>query len=87
MKTKMEYNFLLTILFWMAGTINLQAKEYDLWVGSVRVTSENCNNITGGSIKSGTVTFNPNSWVLTLTNVRIEANGSGGDVIHNNLRR
>lgn len=50
------------------------------------MTSSNCNDITGGSIKSGTVKYNPSTNTLTLTNVRIEGTGSGGDVIHNQSR-
>ena len=81
--------FLLTILFWMAGTMSVQAADdvdYGFWVGSVKVKKSNCNNITGGNIISGTVKYNPDTNVLTLTNVRIKGTGSGGDCIHNKSR-
>ena len=79
--------FLLTVLLWMAGTMSSHAAtDYGFWVGSVKVTSSNCNDIKGGSIKSGTVKYNPDTNTLTLTNVRIEGTGSGGDVIHNQSR-
>ena len=78
---------LMTFILWMAGTMSLHAAtDYGFWVGSVKVTSSNCNDITGGSIKSGTVKYNPNTNTLTLTDVRIEGTGSGGDVIHNQSR-
>ena len=75
--------FLLTFLLWIAGTMSLHAEDYGFWVGSVKVTSSNRNDIKGGNIKSGTVKYNPYTNVLTLTNVYIYAQGSGGDVIHN----
>ena len=74
---------LMTIILWMAGTMSLHAKDYGFWVGSVKVTSSNYNDIKGGNIESGTVKYDPNTNILTLTNVHINAKGSGGDVIHN----
>jgi uncharacterized repeat protein (TIGR02543 family) len=43
---------------------------YNIWVGSVRVTSENKDNITGDGI-TGTVTYNPVNKTLTLNNATI----------------
>ena len=59
---------LMTVLLWMAGTMSLHAKDYGFWVGSVKVTSSNCNDIKGGNIESGTVKYDPNTNILTLTN-------------------
>lgn len=75
---------LLTVLF--VGLMSVQAEDdvdYGFWVGSVKVKKSNCNNITGGNIKSGTVKYNPNTNTLTMTDVRIDGTGSGGDCIHN----
>lgn len=47
------------------------AVDYGITVGGVKVTSDNKNNITGGGITSGTVTYNPTLKVLTLNNVEI----------------
>ena len=44
--TGSKFFFLLTILLLMAGTMSVQATDYDLWVGGKRVTSSNANNIT-----------------------------------------
>lgn len=64
---------LLTVFFLLAGTMSVQAEtKYDLYVGGVQVTSSNKGGITGGAIKSGTVTYNPDSRILTLTDVTIE---------------
>ena len=43
---------------------------YDLWVGGVRVTSENASAITGEGI-SGTVSYDPATSTLTLDNATI----------------
>ena len=75
--------FLLTVLLWMAGTMSTLAKEV-FWVGSVEVNGQNSNNnIHGKNIKSGTVTYDASTKTLTLTNVKIDGTGSGGDCIHN----
>ncbi len=78
MKTQRNYyhvgggsSFLLmTILIWMAGTMNVQA--YELYVGGQEVKSSNESGVTGGGIKSGTVTYNYSTKTLTLRNVIIE---------------
>ena len=49
----------------MAGTMSLHAKDYGFWVGSVKVTSSNYNDIKGGNIESGTVKYDPNTNTLT----------------------
>lgn len=44
--------------------------EYDLWVGGVRVTSENAGGITGANI-TGTVSYDHDTKTLTLNNATI----------------
>jgi hypothetical protein len=54
-------------------TITASAAEptlYDVWVGGVRVTSDNCSNITGEGI-TGTVTYDPVTKILTLDGATI----------------
>ena len=48
-----------------------QAENYQIIVGGVEVTSDNFNNVTGDDIKSGTVSYNPSTKVLTLNNAHI----------------
>ena len=52
------------------------ATDYDFYVGGVRVTSDNCSNITGSNITSGTAVFTPSDNTLTLTNVTISRTGN-----------
>ena len=47
--------------------------SYGLTVAGVEVTSENAGNITGANIKSGTVSFDPQTNTLTLNKASIEA--------------
>ena len=70
--------FLLTVFFLLTGTMSVQAYDYNLWVGGVRVTSSNRNNVTGGGIQSGTVKFEQYSSYdeLTLTDVTIYVNST-----------
>ena len=77
--------FLLTVFLLLAGTMSIQAADDEVfWVGSVKVNGQNSNNnIHGGNIKSGTVSYDASSKTLTLTDVYIYAKGSGGDCIHN----
>ncbi len=67
-----SFFLLMTILIWMAGTMNVQA--YELYVGGQEVKSSNESGVTGGGIKSGTVTYNYSTKTLTLRNVIIECN-------------
>ncbi|MBR2102339.1 MAG: leucine-rich repeat domain-containing protein [Prevotella sp.] len=73
-----KFFFLLTILLWMAGTMSVQATDYDLWVGGKRVTSSNANNITNSTIDgaTGAVTYNASQKALYLRDVSIECVGS-----------
>ena len=55
------------------GTCNGKAIEnYDLWVGSTRVNSLNCGEITGEGI-TGAVSYDPDSKTLTLDGAAIES--------------
>ena len=75
---------LLLILAGLAGAIAPQqakAEDYGLEVGGKMITSGNYTNISasGGfkAVQSGTVTYDPASYTLTLNNATIEANGLG----------
>ena len=59
------------------------ATKYEINVGGVEVTSSNASNVTGGDIKSGTVTYNSSTKTLTLTNVTITRTGGSNYGIHN----
>jgi len=50
-----------------------ETTDYKLWVGGVRVTSDNAANVTGGGITgdSGAVTFDASTNTLTLKNADI----------------
>lgn len=59
--------------------MSVQAYDYDLWVGGVRVTTNNSDNVTGGGIQSGTVEYYRDSKVLVLTDVKIYVNSTSGN--------
>ena len=59
------------------------ATKYEINVAGVEVTSDNKGGVTGGDIKSGTVTYDPSSNVLTLTNVTISRTGGSNYGVHN----
>ena len=76
---------LLLILAGLAGAIAPQtaaAKDYGIQIGGKEVTSDNYTDISasGGfkAVKSGTVTYDPASYRLTLNNATIEANNGLG---------
>lgn len=73
---------LLTVLLWVTGAMSA-ATDYGFWVGSVKVTSDNCNKITGKSIEYGSISYDPDKKKLTIDGAKIAGSGSGGDVIHN----
>jgi len=60
--------FLLTVFLLLAGTMSIQAADDEVfWVGSVKVNGQNSNNnIHGGNIKSGTVSYDASTKTLTL---------------------
>ena len=88
MDSKTNYkNMLLVLLLVVAGLAGAMmpqqaaAKDYKIKIGDVEVTSENYTDISasGGfkAVQSGTVTYDPASYTLTLNNATIEANDLG----------
>ena len=70
------------LLLLLVMTIAAQAAtDYNFYVGGVRVTSDNCSNITGSNITSGTAVFTPSDNTLTLTNVTITRTGTDNRAI------
>ena len=70
------------LLLLLVTTIAAQAAtDYNFYVGGVRVTSDNCSNITGSNITSGTAVFTPSDNTLTLTNVTITRTGTDNRAI------
>ena len=65
------------------------ATYYGFYLGGVKVTSDNCNNITGsnitayGSTYPYSAVYNPSTKTLTLNNVSIERSGSYNRAILN----
>ena len=65
------------------------ATDYGLTVGGVKVTSANCDNITGTNIKPlddkvpCSVKYDPDSQTLTMSNVRIHRSGQNSRAIYN----
>ena len=51
------------------------AESYPLWVAGIQVTSANAGDITGANI-SGTVSYNPATKMLSLSNATIMAEGT-----------
>ena len=73
-----------------------RAEYYGIQVGGVRVTSDNCDNITGENIwsygysrtkefvpKTSHVSYDPSTKTLTLKYIQIERSGSGNRAILN----
>ena len=66
-----KFSFFIAIFFIaLAGNITAQT-DYGIEVAGVKVTSENCNNITGEGI-TGSVSYNDESKTLTLDDATIE---------------
>ena len=62
------------------------ATKYEINVGGVEVTSDNCTNVTGGDIRfysGGYVSYNRSTNVLTLYKVIISRDGNGEYAVHN----
>ena len=85
---------LLLILAGLAGAIAPQtaaAKDYGIQIGGKEVTSGNYTDISasGGfkAVQSGTVTYDPDSYTLTLNNATIEANNGLGIYIKGRMPR
>ena len=72
----------LTLMVLLA-TLAVQAENYGINVGGVEVSSSNYNNVTGGYIGSGTVTYNRSTNTLTLNNVSITNTNDGKYALHN----
>lgn len=68
------------MLLALIGVTSAWAVNYGIKIGGVQLTSDNYTNITvaGGfsAVKSGSVTFNPTTKTLTLSNAVIEAEGN-----------
>ena len=60
-----------------------QAKNYEINVGGVEVTSSNASYITGKDIKSGYATYDESSNTLTLYSITITRTTSGDYAVHN----
>lgn len=65
----------LSLLALLLTAVSARGAEYNLWVVGVQVTDENCTNITGQTNDYGvpSVTFDPASSTLTLTEASIES--------------
>ena len=74
---------ILTIVLLLLATLAVQAENYGINVGGVEVSSSNYNNVTGGYIGSGTVTYNRSTNTLTLNNVSITNTNDGKYALHN----
>ena len=74
---------LILALTLMLSVVAVQAANYGINVGGVEVSTSNYNNVTGGQIKRGTVSYNPSTNTLTLNNVDISRTGSGNFALHN----
>ena len=72
----MKQRLLLLILTLLTG-MGAWAVDYNVMIGGVQITSANYTAINAangfGAVKSGTVTFNPSTMTLTLTNAVIES--------------
>ena len=86
MKQLRQFLMLLTTLLVSQSAM---AEYYGIQVGGVKVTSENCSNITGEHIKPlldgyiSTCSYNPETKTLTLGNISIVRSGSGNRAILN----
>ena len=65
----------------LATLMSQAATDYNFYVGGVKVTSDNCSNITGSNITGGTAVFTPSNNTLTLTNVTITRTGTDNRAI------
>ena len=73
----MKQRLLLLILTLLTG-MEAWADGYNVMIGGVEITSGNYTTINSTyfpAIQSGTVTFNPSTNTLTLTNAVIESSG------------
>ena len=78
MKSKLLKNVYATIvalfIVMFALPTEMQAQtEYDLWIAGVRVTSENCHDLSKIEGVSGTVQYSPEHKLLMLYHAKISA--------------
>lgn len=66
----------------LAGLAAQAATYYGFKIGGVAVNSDNYNNVTGSTI-SGSVSYNPSTNTVTLTNVTISRTGDYNRCIYN----
>ncbi|MBQ9169866.1 MAG: leucine-rich repeat domain-containing protein [Bacteroidaceae bacterium] len=91
MKKLQLFSFLLMLACFVPQAA--RAEYYGIQVGGVRVTSDNCDNITGSNIwryngpgepaAEGSVTYDPETKTLRLNCVQIQRTGSGNRAILN----
>ena len=79
----MKKRLLLSFLAGALAAAGALADNYGINVGGVEVSTSNQNSVTGGDISGGTVTYNPDTKTLTLTNVSIYRSGSSDRAVHN----
>ena len=65
------------------GMAAYAATKYEINVGGVEVTSDNCSNIRGEDIISGYAVYSPGTNTLTCYNISISRTGDGEYGIHN----
>ena len=77
-----KYDFLLTVKDEAGNEADYRQQsyttsplDYKLRVGGVNVTSRNASNITSDMIKSGTVSYDPDTYTLKLSSAKIEGEG------------
>ena len=78
--------FILLLMFGVCGMMAQAATKYEINVGGVEVTSDNCSNIAPASnndIESGYAVYNPSTNTLTCYSIKIRRTGNGSYGIHN----
>ena len=68
-KRLLSITLTLCMILTLLPTVAFAATDYGIWVGTVKVTSDNVSNVLG----NGTVSYNAADNTLTLTNARITA--------------
>ena len=61
-------------------TVTALAENYNLWIANIQVTSSNCNSLhtASAAVKQGTMTYNPSTRTLSLTDVVLDAGADYG---------
>ncbi len=81
--TKPFRTLLMLLTFMIASSLGVTvaaATSYGFYVGGVEVTSSNCTNVTSSYIKSGHVSYDPTTNVVTLDNVLIDTEDNSAPV-------